>query len=72
MQNVEQLGLDTSGEEMLSAITEVARQQVIEDRLLSQDMTAQGMYEFTQEDESAVASAVQETMDAMLADYTAY
>lgn len=72
VQNVEQLGLDTSGEEMLSAITEVARQQVIEDRLLSQDMTAQGMYEFTQEDESAVASAVQETMDAMLADYTAY
>lgn len=72
VQNVEQLGLDTSGEEMLSAITEVARQQVIENRLLSQDMTAQGMYEFTQEDESAVASAVQETMDAMLADYTAY
>lgn len=71
-QSVEQLGVDTSGEEMISAIASVARQQVIEDRLLTQDMTAQGMYELTPEDETAVADAAKETMAEMLAEYTAY
>ena len=45
------LGLDTSDEEIVSAISKVAQRQVIEDRLLSQDMTSQGMYDLTQEEE---------------------
>lgn len=66
------LGLDTSDEEIASAISDVAQRQVIEDRLLSQDMTAQGMYDLTQEDENTVAQAAKQTVEAMLAEYTAY
>ncbi len=66
------LGLDTSDEEIVSAISNVAQRQVIEDRLLSQDMTAQGMYDLTQEDENTVAQAAKQTVEAMLAEYTAY
>ena len=66
------LGLDTSDEEIVSAISKVAQRQVIEDRLLSQDMTSQGMYDLTQEDENTVAQAAKQTVEAMLAEYTAY
>ena len=66
------LGLDTSDEEIVSAISKVAQRQVIEDRLLSQDMTSQGMYDLTQEEENEVALAAKETVEEMLAEYTAY
>ena len=59
-----QFGLDTSEEEIASAISDVAQRQVIEDRLLSQDMTAQGMYDLTQEDENTVAQAAKQTVEA--------
>lgn len=71
-ESMSQFGLDTSDEEIASAIANVAQQQVIEDRLLTQDMTAQGMYDLTQEDEESVAEAARETMEDMLAEYTAY
>ena len=62
------LGLDTSDEEIVSAISKVAQRQVIEDRLLSQDMTSQGMYDLTQEEENEVALAAKETVEEMLAE----
>src|SRR5699024_1030272 len=58
-ESMAQLGLDTSDATVLATIKSVAQQQIIEDRLLTRDMTEQGMYEWTAEDESAVAASAQ-------------
>lgn len=71
-ESMAQMGLDTTDADILSAIESVALRQIIEDRLLTQDMTAQGMYDFTEEEEGELAAAAQEALDALLADYTDY
>ena len=71
-ESMAQLGLDTSDATVLATIKSVAQQQIIEDRLLTRDMTEQGMYDWTAEDESAVTASAQAAFDALLADYTAY
>lgn len=55
-----QYGIDTSSENVQNAIREAALQELVEDRLLTQDMTAQGCYDMTEEEEASIADAAKQ------------
>ena len=56
-----QYGIDTSSENVQNAIREAAMQELVEDRLLTQDMTAQGCYDMTEEEEASIADAAKKS-----------
>lgn len=71
-----QYGIDTSSENVQNAIREAAMQELVEDRLLTQDMTAQGCYDMTEEEEASIADAakksqadLQQQMESYFASY---
>ena len=71
-----QHGIDTSSENVQNAIREAAMQELVEDRLLTQDMTAQGCYDMTEEEEASIADAakksqadLQQQMESYFASY---
>ena len=71
-----QYGIDTSSENVQNAIREAAMQELVEDRLLTQDMTAQGCYDMTVEEEASIADAakksqadLQQQMESYFASY---
>lgn len=71
-----QYGIDTSSENVQNAIREAAIQELVEDRLLTQDMTAQGCYDMTEEEEASIADAakksqadLQQQMESYFASY---
>lgn len=55
-----QYGIDTSSENVQNAIREAALQELVEDRLLTQDMTTQGCYDMTEEEKASIADAAKE------------
>lgn len=71
-QSMSQYGLDVTDAEIAGVIAQVAQKQLVDDVLLAQDMTAQGMYTFSQEDEAAIQAAVEAAQKALLAEYAAY
>lgn len=70
--SMSQYGLDVTDAEIAGVIAQVAQKQLMDDILLAQDMTAQGMYIFTQEDETAIQAAVEAAQKALLAEYAVY
>lgn len=71
-----QYGIDTSSENVQNAIREAAMQELVEDRLLTQDMTAQGCYDMTVEEEASITDAakksqadLQQQMESYFASY---
>ena len=60
-----QYGIDGTDESVLEVIRQSALQQLVDDRLLTQDMTAQGCYDMTGEEEAAIAASAQETLDSL-------
>ena len=70
-----QYGIDTSSENVQNAIREAAMQELVEDRLLTQDMTAQGCYDMTEEEEASIADAAKKSqadLQQQMESYLAY
>lgn len=65
-------GIDVTDESVLETIEESARKELVEDRLLTQDMTRQGCYDFTEEEEDAAVTAAQVSWDNLNEQYEAY
>lgn len=60
-----QYGIDGTDESVLEVIRQSALQQLVDDRLITQDMTAQGFYDMTEEEEAAIAASAQETLNSL-------
>lgn len=60
-----QYGIDSSNEEVLETIRSAALSKLVEDRLLTQAMTNQGCYNFSEEETAEIASAAQASLEEM-------
>ena len=67
-----QYGIDGTDESVLEIIRTAALEELVDDRLLTQDMTAQGCYDMSEEEETAISAAAQASMDNLLQQYEAY
>lgn len=67
-----QYGIDGTDESVLGIIQMAALEELVDDRLLTQDMTAQGCYDMSENEESAISAAAQASMDNLLQQYEAY
>lgn len=67
-----QYGIDSSDETVMDTIRSSALQELVEDRLLTQDMTNQGCYDFSEDEESAIVTAAQVSCDNLTAQYETY
>ncbi len=67
-----QYGIDGTDESVLEIIQTAALEELIDDRLLTQDMTAQGCYAMSEDEESAISAAAQASLDELLQQYEAY
>ena len=65
-------GIDTTDETVAETIQTSALQDLVDDRLLTQDMTAQGCYDFTEDEEDAADTAAQVSWDTMIEQYEQY
>lgn len=54
-----QYGIDATDESIVEVIESAALEELVDDRLLTQDMTAQDCYTMTEEEEEAIAGAAQ-------------
>ncbi len=67
-----QYGIDGTDESVLEIIQTAALEELVDDRLLTQDMTAQGCYDMSEEEEAAISAAAQASWDNLLQQYEAY
>lgn len=67
-----QYGIDGADESVLEIIQTAALEELVDDRLLTQDMTAQGCYDMSENEESAISAAAQASWDNLLQQYEAY
>lgn len=67
-----QYGIDGTDESVLEIIQTAALEELVDDRLLTQDMTAQGCYAMSEDEESAISAAAQASLDELLQQYEAY
>ncbi|MDO5422205.1 MAG: SurA N-terminal domain-containing protein [Eubacteriales bacterium] len=67
-----QYGIDASEEEIAAIIEASALTELVEDRLLTQDMTAQGCYEMSADEESAITEAARVSWENLTQQYEAY
>lgn len=65
-------GIDVEDETVIETIEQSALQELIDDHLLTQDMTAQGCYEFTDEEEDSIVSTAQISMENLVSQYEEY
>lgn len=65
-------GIDTTDEIVMETIESSALQELIDERLLTQDMTQQGCYEFSDEEEDAIVTAAEVSWENLNAEYEAY
>ena len=69
---MEQYGIDATDESVAEAIRVSALQELVDDRLLTQDMTAQGCYDMTEDEESTISTVALVYWEDMLSQYEAY
>lgn len=69
---MEQYGIDAGDDEAAEIIRSAALQELVDDHLLIQDMTAQGCYDLSEDEESAVTTAAQVSWDNLVEQYEAY
>lgn len=67
-----QYGIDSSDETVMETIQTAALEELVDDRLLTQDMTLQGCYEFTEEEESEILAAAQTSLENLKIQCEAY
>lgn len=67
-----QYGIDGTDESVLEVIQTAALEELVDDRLLTQDMTARGCYDLSQDEESTISSVAQVSLENLRAQYEAY
>lgn len=61
-----QYGIDGTDDSVLEIIRDLALQELVDDRLLTQDMTAHGCYDMSEEDDASITASAQAAMDTLL------
>lgn len=69
---VSQYGIDGTDESVLEVIRASALEELVDDHLLTQDMTAQGCYDMSEDEESAISAVAQASLENLLKQYEAY
>lgn len=64
-------GIDTEDADTAALLRTLSLQELVEDRLLTQDMTAQGVYAMTEDEENAIVLSAQQALASLTAEYTA-
>ncbi len=61
-----QYGIDGTDDSVLEIIRDSALHELVDDRLLTQDMTAHGCYDMSEEDDASITASAQAAMDTLL------